>query len=1557
MLLLTITILFLFIIPIQTHALTQQAGATGKSSGDNCDVSLVFVLDVSYSMSNFVSNNTSLTRIEGLRQAVTTFINMIPETGTVQVRMIKFSTHVLELTPGFIRVSNYSSKQYLVNLVNSLSLGDNTNMGDALLLAKHDLESATSRFRAVILVSDGEPNVGPDPLNISEEMKMEGIKMITVFLGNDPKGMQLMSKIATSKQYFFNVKQYNFNYQAIFNQILLHLSCTALQIRGDPGTNIIIQGSKIYENLTIPQTGVLNAPVTPGIITIHYKLNTSKYNIIGDQNRLQGDIKVKAIKNTVQVIDLPTLKDLTATVHIVINDPYMASQKKIPVTITGNNDKWEFTINLDSRGSGVLNIYSLPGKYTVTSKVNVNGCGTLERALDSFTSKAGENITVKPVLPYVDRNKITARFGENYVIPIIPIYNQQNTTINVRLNAQVIDEKGKILETYSKERTLAPYHTTLQYLPPVDIKGIKHAKLYIIYNLTMNGSKIDCSTNTIFIAEIYGNQSQLYNLLITLKEIIDKTYDQYAQKAGPTIKDFIYAYLRDVYPFVKDSSNYVKIYTQANPTMPVNPDETVLSDYYMEVKSSLPISPIGFGDGILRSQSTMLAQQIVSLVISNIPDQSRITVNDISIQIKRQKDGHIQLSIQYQTSSTIKIDYISTTKTASVSLDFSNIKNSIEQAEKSDIDSTNSIVSSILSDFKNAVLGAVDSIIPSQPIEGSITVSTDSITVSTVKEINFNSSPYSISFDVRYIAKTYTDTYSIEVQGDSTSLSMQVDLYRITVSSFHGSYKGKSISGIVEVPELDLSRLKLKLGLGGFFDFKVHFLTIDLSINSGISIIGSYSPDQPVIISFNTFGGFKFSSEIGKENSNVVSSVSMYSSKVSLGCLLNTAGHIIQDPKAVNLLILYATYPVASPILSPVTSVPVVGDVASLYFDYLGNSVINYRNDCSRQFVFSKSSVMSGVGRVEMGEGVKLDIEMGGEVSTGIEWKPFYSVKSTILRYSSSIFLDVRLGLGAGGGIGTTHGKGLGVEANFIGGILFGVSYELFDITVSDPPQPVIPANYTYVDQDGDGNVDYVIAQAVFPGYDARNVYLFFNGSKSSFLAKNISKPVSSELEFVVPGPFLAELGDPGSLVNVSLLLTLVNGSIVTVDLPAIRVPQNLALDGSRFVNVSFTPVDIDGDGVTDTLAYTITSKVPYNVSVGLYSGGQLTPIFIEELPPAVSYVTNVTVIKEGHIGGDKLAVLEASNFTGILDVEVEAGDFRVPIYVKKINLPEATIVPPWYNVKLHPKIVLTDDYVVIEFMHNGRLPSLFDYKLKLEINGETEEVSLTWTRSKLYVLIPRPLLNGSVTLDSLKIYYNNRLLDAIPINIHRVFNSGFFKLIGGKVSDERLVLEFSNTSDKPVVLNKAVLILSNYGDNRTLILSTQLVDMENNGDFLAVFMVNKSISGFINQSDTYTVGIYGYDPAGNLVFHENLSGNKFKEIISYLPPPTTSYSPIRQSSLPNESTEPVETTGATTTIHGDQRVNEVELSYSKTLIISVIVAVIMVGFIFGVYMRRQPFF
>lgn len=178
---------------------------------------LVYVMDGSGSIT---MTDIAPSRLEAIRQ---TIINFVDELENDRVALIAFGESPMTLCP---LTYDYSIIKYYMEMMVDDKLmwfipGGGTAVGDGLLLATQKFDEQPNRTKVIILLTDGESNLGIDPMKVAKYAKKENIKIYTIFVNTSEysNAFELMQNIAsTTEGKFYQVTSQNM-LEEIFREI------------------------------------------------------------------------------------------------------------------------------------------------------------------------------------------------------------------------------------------------------------------------------------------------------------------------------------------------------------------------------------------------------------------------------------------------------------------------------------------------------------------------------------------------------------------------------------------------------------------------------------------------------------------------------------------------------------------------------------------------------------------------------------------------------------------------------------------------------------------------------------------------------------------------------------------------------------------------------------------------------------------------------------------------------------------------------------------------------------------------------------------------------------------------------------------------------------------------------------------------------------------------------------------------------------------------------------------------------------------------------------------
>ena len=141
-------------------------------------VDIVFAVDVSKSM---LAEDIAPNRLEKSKQLVTQIINSL---ASDRVGIIAYAGKAFPQLP--ITTDYASAKMFLQNMNTDMLSSQGTAIHEAIELAKTYYDDEEQTNRVLIIISDGEDH-GEDAIDVAEEASEEGIRILTIGVG-DVKG-------------------------------------------------------------------------------------------------------------------------------------------------------------------------------------------------------------------------------------------------------------------------------------------------------------------------------------------------------------------------------------------------------------------------------------------------------------------------------------------------------------------------------------------------------------------------------------------------------------------------------------------------------------------------------------------------------------------------------------------------------------------------------------------------------------------------------------------------------------------------------------------------------------------------------------------------------------------------------------------------------------------------------------------------------------------------------------------------------------------------------------------------------------------------------------------------------------------------------------------------------------------------------------------------------------------------------------------------------------------------------------------------------------------------
>jgi Mg-chelatase subunit ChlD len=93
-----------------------------------------------------------------------------------------------------------------------LHTGSGTNIGEGLVLARKELARAQAPTNpTVILLTDGDSNQGPDPVQTAKELKADGVQLDIIGIGGSPADvnewdLKRMASVANDRFHYWFIE-------------------------------------------------------------------------------------------------------------------------------------------------------------------------------------------------------------------------------------------------------------------------------------------------------------------------------------------------------------------------------------------------------------------------------------------------------------------------------------------------------------------------------------------------------------------------------------------------------------------------------------------------------------------------------------------------------------------------------------------------------------------------------------------------------------------------------------------------------------------------------------------------------------------------------------------------------------------------------------------------------------------------------------------------------------------------------------------------------------------------------------------------------------------------------------------------------------------------------------------------------------------------------------------------------------------------------------------------------------------------------------------------------
>ncbi|PCI25478.1 hypothetical protein COB57_02050 [Candidatus Peregrinibacteria bacterium] len=164
-------------------------------------IDIVIAIDVSYSM---LAEDITPNRMQAAKKHISNFVSKLQNDRAAIVVFAgkAFTQSPLTFDYGMIQtflaeISPFSIQQNAPNLAG-------TSIGDAILSATNRLNKDRDRSRVIILITDGDANIGIHPEKASEIAKNENIKIYTIGVGKENGAKIPFTNRLGQKQYIKN---------------------------------------------------------------------------------------------------------------------------------------------------------------------------------------------------------------------------------------------------------------------------------------------------------------------------------------------------------------------------------------------------------------------------------------------------------------------------------------------------------------------------------------------------------------------------------------------------------------------------------------------------------------------------------------------------------------------------------------------------------------------------------------------------------------------------------------------------------------------------------------------------------------------------------------------------------------------------------------------------------------------------------------------------------------------------------------------------------------------------------------------------------------------------------------------------------------------------------------------------------------------------------------------------------------------------------------------------------------------------------------------------------
>ncbi len=191
-------ILVVLIIALFVFILAKPQSAHQKDNLNKNGIDIIVAMDVSGSM---LAEDLKPNRMTAAKEALKKFISYLSDD---RLGIVVFSGVAFTQSP---LTFDYNILQEYINKISIDSINQNvsgTAIGDAILVAVNRFKKSENRTKVLVILTDGDANVGIDPEIAAKKAKEEGIKIYTIGIGKDGGAPLPYTDIMGNKKYSRN---------------------------------------------------------------------------------------------------------------------------------------------------------------------------------------------------------------------------------------------------------------------------------------------------------------------------------------------------------------------------------------------------------------------------------------------------------------------------------------------------------------------------------------------------------------------------------------------------------------------------------------------------------------------------------------------------------------------------------------------------------------------------------------------------------------------------------------------------------------------------------------------------------------------------------------------------------------------------------------------------------------------------------------------------------------------------------------------------------------------------------------------------------------------------------------------------------------------------------------------------------------------------------------------------------------------------------------------------------------------------------------------------------